>query len=345
MNAPVQVGPERALPELVFLLSDLRETVSGCLNAGTLIVTDDYNHAAVGDLSTCVCVSDQEFEHIESVRTTCRYDSVVAVGGCTALDFGRACATTRPLVAIPTILSTSCLSTDCSVIRRDGVYRSVRTRAPDRTLISVPTIVRNHADQVRKWSISGLGDLFASVSASIEYEYECNGGTFHPAMTSAEVLKNIPTVADAMDWAGGPLEQFDEPSLRRLAVILHEASVDIIRFGKAALNAASEHWLYYKMQERRGYPRMIATHGKLVSIGTLITCRIFAEATGDDGLYLRVKALHEKLGLPHRLADLAALGVTLEDIETGLGELSDRECLYRDYFAGGDYSIVTRIFS
>jgi glycerol dehydrogenase-like iron-containing ADH family enzyme len=336
--------PREPLPELVFRTDDLVDTVSSCLAPNTLIVTDAYNCPVVGELARSVCVSDQEIERIDEVRSGVPYERVVAVGGCTALDFGRACAIGKPLVAIPTILSTSCLSTNCSVIKRGGMYRSERTQAPLQTLISVPTIVRNHADQVRKWSISGLGDLFASISASIEYEYWRHGGRFPASMTEADVLRNIPTVTNAMEWVEGGLDRFDEASLRRLAVILHEASVDIIRFGQAALNAASEHWLYYKMQERRHYPKMVATHGKLVSIGTLISCRILSEETANEGLYRRVRALHEKLGLPQRGADLAALGVDVAHIKTGLADLSGRECLYRDYFTAGDFSIVDDVF-
>jgi glycerol dehydrogenase-like iron-containing ADH family enzyme len=344
MTARAADAVEPALPELVFCEQDLRQTAIECMAPATLIVTDDYNMAAVRDLAPTVCVKDQEFEHIEAVKSTHKYDRVVAIGGCTALDFGRACAPGKYLLAIPTILSTSCLSTNCSVIKRNGIYRSVRTQAPHRTLISLPTIVRNHGDEVRKWSISGLGDLFASVSASIECEYERNARSLQ-SRTSADVLKNIPTVTVAMEWVLGSLDRFDESNLRKLAVMLHEASVDIIRHGQQALNAASEHWLYYKMQERRNYPKMLATHGKLVSMGTLISCRIFAEQTGDHELERKLRAIHARLGLPRCFADLEAFGISPDHIVAGLRELADRDCLYRDYFASHDYSILARTFA
>lgn len=52
----------------------------------------------------------------------------------------------------------------------------------------------------------------------------------------------------------------------RLAHYLHETSLDVIRNNHTNLNAASEHKLYYELQEQQQYSKALATHGRLVSI-------------------------------------------------------------------------------
>jgi glycerol dehydrogenase-like iron-containing ADH family enzyme len=334
----------QSLPELVFTELPLREVATEALGARPLIVTDPYNYPAMARIAQAVCVEDQLAEHIEQVRRDFFFERIVAVGGCTALDFGRACAVGKEVVAVPTILSTSCLSTNRSVINRNGVYKSERTQAPGRTIISMPTILENHRDQVKKWSISGLGDLFSSISAAIEFEYVAGGNSFN-GLSSETVISCIPATHQAMNWVLNSLKSFDRDNLERLAWHLHEASLHIITKDQAVLNAASEHWLYYKMQERQKYPKMVATHGKIVSIGTLLSSSMFFEATGDSWLIEQVRKIHGRLGLPLTYADLADLGVTRDHVLSGLSDLSDRDCLYSNYFLHNDFSIVDRVFT
>lgn len=330
------------LPQLLFTDEPLSCTVTRYCGDGSLIITDPFNFPDVELLGQAICVEEQEFAQIEYVKSQFRYSRIVAVGGCTALDFGRACGVGKDVVAIPTILSTSCLSTNCSVIKKDGVYGSVRTQAPSFTVVNLPTIAENHRDLVKKWSISGLGDLFASVSASIEFEYARQKTNRLDGLSWVEVSSRIPSVMKALDWALFSLQEFDEASLRQLAQFLHDASLDVIENGPSALNAASEHWLYYKMQERYHYPKMIATHGKLVGIGTLIATKIAAEESGETQLESRLLAVYDKLGLPRTFSQFEFIGVKREHILTGLRDLSSRDCFFRDYFSSEDYSVVDR---
>jgi glycerol dehydrogenase-like iron-containing ADH family enzyme len=146
-------------------------------DAGTLVIADGFNAPRLG-VSNVVCVADQIHEQIEEIKSARHCVKVLAVGGCTALDFARACATGRPLVVVPTILSNSCLSTDRSVVRHGEVYRGERTTAPYQTLISMPSIVESHCESTNKWSAPGLGDLLAGISAAIEFEWRARGQTF-----------------------------------------------------------------------------------------------------------------------------------------------------------------------
>jgi len=331
-------------PKLVFTEDTLRDLVTKSLDVSTLIITDDFNYPLLHDLGRCVLVKDQQIEHIEQVINGEKYSKVIAVGGCTALDFGRACAIGKELIVVPTILSNSCLSTNRSVINRDGVYKSEETTAPKETIISVPTIVANHADQIKHWSASGLGDLLSAISASIEFEYYKSGKSLK-AVRIEDIASNVPKCMEALNWALTSLQEFDEAALKELARYLHTSSVDVIRNGDTRLNAASEHWLYYKMQEQQKYSKMLATHGRLVSIGNLITTRLLGEAQGDLSLFEKLSEIHKKTGLPLSYVDLAEITVHKEHIIQGLVDLKEKECLYQECFNSGDYSILDRIFA
>lgn len=331
-------------PTLTFTEEKLEALVRRLSTEQTLIVTDDYNYPALHEIAPTVLVRDQEIDEVEKTLSEYSYESVIAVGGCTALDFGRACAKGKELVLIPTILSNSCISVNRSVIKRQGVYKSEQTTTPKNTMISMPTIADNHGDQVKNWSASGFGDLFAGLSASVEIEYDKNNKSLL-GVTTKHIENNIPTCVNALEWVVTTFTHFDRLSLEILAHYLHESSLDVIRNGHARLSAASEHWLYYKMQERHNYPKMLATHGKMVSIGNLITARILGEATSDLTLYKKLVLAHEKLGLPLTYTDLLSIRIKKEDIIQGIQDIQGRECMYANYFATGDYSILDRIFN
>jgi glycerol dehydrogenase-like iron-containing ADH family enzyme len=329
--------------ELIFTEENLISLITRLATPDTLIVTDAYNYPALNTIAPTVSVDDQEIEYIEKIEREHSYKNVIGVGGCTALDAARACAIGKNLIVVPTILSNSCISVNRSVIKRGGVYKSEETTSPRETIISMPVIADNHVDQVKNWSASGLGDLFSSISASIEVEYVARDRSL-AKITAESVAKNIPACMQALEWVLNDFVQFDRPSLKLLARYLHEASLDIIRNGHTRLAAASEHWLYYRMQERQHYPKMIATHGRLISMGNLITLRIFAEATSDFSLYEKMRTVYTKIGLPLTYADLLAIGVEKQHIIAGLEDIAQRDCLYNDYFSKKDHSILDRIF-
>ncbi len=331
-------------PRLSFTEEELLPLVTRLYTSHTLIVTDDYNYPLLHQVGTVVLAKDQEFEHIESVKRGHVYSRVIAVGGCTALDFGRAAAVGKQLIVVPTILSNSCISVNRSVIKRDGIYKSEETIAPEETIISMPTITNNHAHHVKNWSASGCGDLFSGISASIELEYIKNNKSLKN-IHAKDVIRNVPMCMHALNWAAHDLTEFDRHALELLAHYLHESCLEVIRNGHAQLSAASEHWLYYKMQERKQFNKSISTHGKMVSIGNLITTRIFAEETGDFTLYNEMRNAHKKTGLPLTYGDLSNIQLSKVDLMQGIAGLDTKDCLYSDYFSSRDYSVLDRIYS
>lgn len=311
---------------LVFTNESPAALTKAFADAHTLIIADPFN-APLLEASGVETVDDQVYEHIEEIKRSRSYRSVLAVGGCTALDFARACAINRPLVVVPTILSNSCLSTDRSVIKRGGIYRSEKTSAPQQTLISIPAVMHSHSEPTNKWSGSGIADLFAAISAAIEWEWSQRGRSF-VGMTLDSLARWIPLCMDAFEWSMTLIGQLEKRDLLVLAYYLHESSLDVVRNGHSTLNAGAEHALYYQMQQRRKYPKSIATHGRLVSIGTLLTTHLFADRTCNTDIYELLQRIYRTVRLPMSYAELSAFGIHREHVFQGLREVSDMDCLY-----------------
>jgi glycerol dehydrogenase-like iron-containing ADH family enzyme len=323
---------------LIFTNESPVEVTRALADSGTLVIADGFNAPRLG-VADVVCVADQIREQIEEIKSRRHYAKVLAIGGCTALDFARACATGRPLIVVPTILSNSCLSTDRSVVRHGEIYRSEKTTAPDQTLISMPSIIESHCESTNKWSGSGLGDLLAGISAAIEFEWRARGKTFE-GMTVESVSRHIPLIHDAFEWSKSLTGQLPRKDLVVLAYYLHESSLDVVRNGHTTLNAGAEHSLYYRMQQRHCYPKSITTHGRMVTIGTLLTTALFAEQTGNSMLHEELRSIYRQVSLPTTYAQLTSIGIERGHITAALEELSQTDCLYAHFPAATLLALV-----
>jgi glycerol dehydrogenase-like iron-containing ADH family enzyme len=299
-------------PLLKFAGQDLRLVVREFCAADTLIVTDDYNYPLLADLGRTIAVEDTDAGMIKEVSAVGGYSGVVAIGGCTALDFGRACVKEgQRLVAVPTILSNCCISSDRSVIRHGESYRSEKTAAPEMTVISLPTVEENHADRRKNWSASGLGDLFSAFAAVAETHW----ASAMPGSRNNIFQRHAPICSEALEWVVSVSYPLDIEGLKRLAELLHEFSI----VGHVLVPTGSEHALYYALRTQQNYPRMVATHGKLVSIGTLLTLRAWSELNGDFSMYNALQQIYGKIGLPVTYDDLKRIGVMPEHIISAWG--------------------------
>ncbi|MEA2878536.1 MAG: glycerol-phosphate dehydrogenase [Hyphomicrobiales bacterium] len=331
-------------PELILSMLPLRETMQPYNRSGTLIVADTHNYPRLRDLGQSLLVKDQEIEEIGRVRQEFSYERVLAVGGCTALDFGRACAVGKEVINFPTILSHKCLSNGESVIKRSGRYKKEKTIAPLQTIVSLPALLDGPPETVHYWSAAGAGDLLALISAALEYEWLFNDGSF-AGVTARGIAQKRPEVFQAFKWLLDDFTAFDVDGLSRLAHYLHELSLEPDD-DPDMLSAGSEHWLHYEMVYGQQYSKAATAHGMLVSIGTLMTLRIFGEATRDMTLYECMRRVHQKTGLPLRDEDLKRLGVSRAHIVEGIRTLRSQglRCLYDEFFAKDDFSLLNRVF-
>ncbi|KKS51564.1 MAG: hypothetical protein UV17_C0060G0006 [Candidatus Gottesmanbacteria bacterium GW2011_GWA1_42_26] len=154
-------------PKLTFTSSSLSTVLKRFGTNRALLVTDTFNHPLVSSFGNTVVVTTNAKRHLNDLLvefSNKKHDVVIAVGGCMALDAGRYFAqqTQTLLFIVPTILSTSCISVDRSVIYARGHYFSIKTTLPRSVHISIPTILKGDSLIVEKWIASGLGDLFAN---------------------------------------------------------------------------------------------------------------------------------------------------------------------------------------
>lgn len=323
----------------MFIDKKITSIVEGLVDDDTIIVTDLWGYPRLSKLGRTVAVRDCYFATVDKIKREEKYSRVLAVGGCTALDVGRACAVGKEVITIPTILSTSCISVDRSVIRYPHGSKLERTIAPTRTIISIPSITETHIADLEKWSQSGFGDLFANISASIDLQYKRGN------LSYKTVRDNVSECFEALEWVIDQFKGYDEDCLKKLATYSHNSSLNVIERGDTTLSAAGEHKLYHKMTDQNAqYTEDRPTHGQLVALGTLIAGRIFAEQTEDGMIYRQLRAAYEKLGLPLSYKELLKIGIERGHIIQGLDSITDSKTQLGDYFSQRDYSLLDEVF-
>lgn len=327
------------LPDLV--LSDARvEDLTASLAAGgqTLFVVDPYNAAAVATDGPRLVVADIVHDGLPDRAAVTGFERVVAIGGCSALDAGRYYAAGADLVVVPTILSTSCISSHISVVRRAGDKRSLATTVPQRTVVPLGTILATPAAQLVKWSASGFGDLFANLSASV-----C-----HAVATDTVQWDRFARDADealqAMAWVLTDFDGYHDRTIRRLATHLHQASVDVVRRGSNELSAGFEHWLYEALLQRQPYRHDVQTHGILVALGSLLVLRIFEKLGGPWQLSDQLQRACAKVGLPVTASELAALGIERHHVLDAVGALAHRQHFVSRYVDAEGFGVFDEVF-
>lgn len=327
------------LPELKFDDDNIASIVKRIINEDTIIVTDSFGYPILSEYGRTIFVKNNNAENVQRVRGEGNYSRVIAVGGCTALDVGRAAAIGREVIAIPTILSTSCISVDRSVLNYDGQIVGEKTTAPKKVIVSLTSLLETPFDDLRIWTSSGFGDLFSNISASIDSQNE-NGN-----LTIESVKENVPEAFEAMEWVLEHFNGYDRNCLRILAQYLHNSSVDVIERGDTRLSAAGEHKFDYKLRELYSqFTEKKPTHGQTVAVGTLISVRISGEQTGDLMLYEKLKIAYRKLGLPTDYDGLRNIGIEKSHLIEGLKGIGDSDTYLGNYFTNHDYSVIDRVF-
>lgn len=331
------------MPKLSFYEMTLNEIIDKNVTDNTVIVADDYNYPIIDSFeivnnfrnSGLVVVKESSQEHIKEIKTMKTYDKIIAVGGCTALDFGRALAKpSDKIVLVPSILSTNCISVDRSVVYFNEEHETIPTPAPNKIIVSLPILMNGNENLLHKWSSSGFGDLFGNISAAINHVYDLEGGKF---LKNGEnimdlILPLAPENFGALEWVLKHFEKFDRQTLKRLAVYLHNSSVDSIKRDDLRLSAAGEHDLYYTMLLQQKYSKNNPTHGELVTIGTLLTTKIIGKVFKQDTLYQWLKTAFKKLKLPTTYAELRSVGVEKDHIVTAMNALPNKNTFLNIYY-------------
>ena len=293
------------IPRLLFTHRDTHSIVRENLDDDTLVLTDAHNHDLLKNYTTEL-IQDCCVETVHRIRTR-TWQKVIAVGGCTVLDVGRL-ASAKEVICVPTILSTSCISVNRSVVKQSNRIQSKESATPSNVIISVPDVLQTPA----QWWQSGFGDLFANISASIDIQFKAENLEYEA------VRKNVPQSFDALNWVVEEFQGFDEGCVYKLANYLHNSSLDVIERGDTKLSAGGEHELCYKIiAQHPEYTTSKPTHGQIVAIGTLIACKAYSKET-QSPLYNILKQAYRILSLPVNDEDLHRIGIEKEHLIAGL---------------------------
>lgn len=280
----------------------------------TLVVSDRHNISSFRGMRPTLAglklVAQPDFDAFKATRLD-GCEVVVGVGGCSALDFARACAGfSRTLVVFPTILSTSCIASAQSVLYQEGVPRHIHARPPAEVIVCLREVAKGKPHVVRKWTASGLADLWSDISGAIDAQFVQDSFDLPALRRSADVAFQV--LNWVLDSDRAPGRTFDEQQLERVATFLHKGSL------VGGPGAAGEHDLYYSMMRRQSYKRSNPTHGELVTIGTLLTVRRFCRLVGNHELFKQLREAFEKVGLPTEYADLNRIHVDRKHVLDGL---------------------------
>jgi len=327
------------MPDLEFLDESICSIVGRIADNETLLVTDPYNFPKVSGHKNIVVVRNNDSGQIPIIKESREYRRIIAVGGCAALDIGRACAGGKPIIVIPAILSTSCISLDRSVIKYNGVNTLEKTTLPEKVLISMKDLLEMPQSELVKWCRSGFGDLFTMVAASIDLQYKSGD------MSRDKVIANVRECFDALEWVIKNFDGYNDFSVRALARFLHDSSLVMVKRDNSALNAAGEHVLYHALLKlQKQYTSLRPTHGQIVAAGTIIAVFIYGEQTRDMSIYEKIRTAFAKLGIAISYGELSIAGIEKEHIVEGLAAITGSGTHLGDYFKTGNFEVLDRIF-
>lgn len=335
-------------PKLKFTSTSLSTVLKRLRADRALLVTDTFSRPLVSSFGDSVVITTNTKRHLNRLLSEFshqKYDFIVAVGGCTALDAGRYFAqrSQKLLFIVPTILSTSCISVDRSVIHAQGRYFSIKTTLPHTVYISIPTILQGDPLIVRKWIGSGLGDLFANISAVLEQEYERESNFRNVSSDSVNAQARLSF--EALAWINSWTHfRLDKIVVKRTARFSHLSSLSVIRKGNSKLSAGSEHALYYQLLINERYNHELTTHGQLVSIGTLFIAYMYGKSTGFMSLFCDLRNAYKKIGLPTIYDELESISVRRSHLVKAISQVGKHSQLYGRLVAPQSTKILDAVY-
>ncbi len=328
------------LPRLLFKEQKLEDILRQISDKDTIVIADDYNFEIIKDIDferrDIIRIEKASKKEVEKVKKNTNYITIIGIGGCSALDFARACGKEGcNFCAIPSILSTACISVNKSILYENDHPIVKTTLSPKEVIISWPLITSTEASELKKWSASGFGDLFAKISAIVDFIYR-EGKISEDKITYTLIEEfiswnNLLNLLQILNWVNEKFETYDKDTLKKLAIWLYRVGLENI-LQNSTLSTAGEHQLYYKMQEQQKYDRRLPTHGQLVSIGTLITAKIIEKKAKEDILFKKLKRAYKKLGLPVTYKDLSNIHVEKNHIVAGIKAMEKQYFFLSTFF-------------
>lgn len=262
---------------------------------------DDYRRYEVfGGIS-----SKGEIARMKAIVEQDKIDTVVAVGGGSAVDTAKATAyyTGRHVVIIPTVAATDAPCTGLSVIYNDDgsfdKYLFYPTN-PDAVMVDSQVI----ANAPARFLVAGMGDALGTYfegRASIRTESPSLEGT---GITRAGMALAKLCYQTLRDYGAQALAACEKHVVTPALDAIIEANVYLSGVGADNVNCAAAHSFYNGLTSLGGHS---APHGNCVAFGTLVQLTLEG-ATEEE--FLEVQEFCLEVGLPVTLSEL---GITTED--------------------------------
>jgi glycerol dehydrogenase-like iron-containing ADH family enzyme len=244
---------------------------------------------------------DELFDQVPAV------DCVAGVGGGVAIDVAKYGAGRLgvPLVAAPTILSTTAYINPLAVLRDGG--RSVMVPAPGPAAVIVDLDVLERAPT--RLNVAGLGDILSCHTALFDWNLTAHDVTADQPWDE-RAARQCRLLVDSIAAHADDFRVMNERALK-LLVDMHIEVVDICEgLGHARPESGSEHLLTEAIEELTGRTFL---HGPIVGLGI----DVMSELQGND--HEVIVALMDEIGLGH---SPEANGVTRLELEQALTHLA-----------------------
>lgn len=280
-------------PYLLVVAEPLRDQVVSSLTAPPvdIVVASSLEQAELDEL----------FDRVPAV------DCVAGVGGGVAIDVAKYGAGRLgvPLIAVPTILSTTAYINPLAVLRDGG--RSVMVPAPGPAAVIVDLDVLERAPT--ELNVAGLGDILSCHTALHDWRLAPDDGDgAHPWDACAAHQARL--LVESISAHADHFRVMNERALK-LLVDMHIEVVDICEgLGHARPEAGSEHLLVEAIEEVTGRAFL---HGPIVGLGI----DVMSELQGND--HDGIVTLMDEVGLGH---SPRAVGVTRSELEQALTRLA-----------------------
>ena len=249
----------------------------------------------------------------QAAETLPPVDTVIGVGGGSALDFAKYLAWKRDLqlILIPSIVSVDACVTASVGVRDEGRVHYVGHVEPERLLVDFSLI----REAPRRLNRAGAGDILSIHTGSFDWllGHKREGERYdrQVARRSAELLEELERKA-------AEISRVTDTGIRTL-VELFQAENDLCEeFGNSRPEEGSEHFFAYNAELRTGKQFI---HGEIVCLGVLLMSRL------QDNRPEWVMSLLEDLGVSYRPTEIGLEPGELRETLSTLDEFCRQERL------------------
>jgi glycerol dehydrogenase-like iron-containing ADH family enzyme len=226
----------------------------------------------------------------EAANTLPPIDTVIGVGGGSALDFAKYLAWKRDLrlILIPSIVSVDACVTHSVGVRDEGRVHYVGHVKPERLLVDF-NLIREAPPRLNR---AGAGDVLSIHTGSFDWLL---GHTKDGERYDRQVAQRCAELLLELERNAAEISRVSDKGIRTL-VELFEAENDLCEgFGSSRPEEGSEHFFAYNAELRTGRHFV---HGEIVCLGILLMSRL------QENRPEWVMALLEDLGVLYRPPDI-----------------------------------------